>query len=196
MNDLSLPQPESPIQAAGKTFGIRAGAHIIDLVLYVVASFAIQFMVGIIIGIALAISGREFYFDEESTQWLNFVIGLIIGAVYFAVFEWLYGATLGKVILGMRVIRENGEPCSFGPAFTRALLRYVDGLFFGLPALATMKAPLQQRIGDKAAKTVVVSAQDPIIRQPRAWWWFLVAAGLYLALDGIVTFFMSMAAIR
>jgi uncharacterized RDD family membrane protein YckC len=137
-----------------------------------------------------------YQFDEESTQCLDIVTALIIGAVYFAVFEWLYGATPGKAVLGMRVVRENGEPCSLGPAFTRALLRYVDGLLFGLPALATMKEPLHQRIGDKAAKTVVVSAQDPIIQQPRAWWWFLVAAGLYLALDVIVTLFMSMVAIR
>jgi hypothetical protein len=68
MNDLSLLQPESPIQAAGKTFGIRAGAYTIDSVLYVVASLVIQFMVFFVIGIALAISGREFNLYENSIE--------------------------------------------------------------------------------------------------------------------------------
>jgi hypothetical protein len=50
-----------------------------------------------------------------------------------------------------------------------------------------MKAPLYQRLGDKTAKTIVVGSHDPIIRQPRDWWWFLVATGLWVAVDTIGT---------
>ncbi len=184
------------LNTEGKKFGIRAAAYIIDSVVYVVASFAIQFLVGIMLGIAFLLSGREFYIDEQSTQCLNLIVGLVRFALYFTIFEWLYGATLGKLVLGMRVVKKNGEPCDFGAAFIRALLRYVDGLFFGIPAYASMKAPLYQRIGDKSAKTVVFGAKETIIQRPHAWWWFLVATGLYLALDTIVTLFLGIAAIR
>jgi hypothetical protein len=48
-----------------------------------------------------------------------------------------------------------------------------------------MKPPLYQRIGDKSAQTVVVDSRDPVIRQQRAGWWFLVALLIYLAIDAI-----------
>lgn len=184
------------LNTGGKTFGIRAGAYIIDSVVYFVATFGVTISVSIALGIALALSGRQFYLDDQSTQCLSLAAGLVQFALYFVIFEWLYGATLGKLVLGMRVVQENGEACGLGAALIRAALRYIDGLFFGIPAYATMKAPLYQRIGDKAAKTVVVSAQGATIQQPREWWWFLVAAGLYVALDTVVTLFLLLAAIR
>jgi uncharacterized RDD family membrane protein YckC len=101
--------------------------------------------------------------------------------LYFAVFEWLYGATLGTLLLRMRVIRVSGAPCTLKAALIRSVLRFVDGFFFATPAYATMKAPLQQRIGDKSAHTVVVDAKSPAIREPRYGGWFVVAALLYVA---------------
>ncbi len=184
------------VQVMGKTFGIRAGAYIIDSVIYVVANFAILFLVGMVLGIAFALSGREISVDGQAAQCLGLIVGLVRFPLYFTIFEWLYGATVGKLVLGIRVVKENGEPCDFRAAFIRALLRYIDGLLFGIPAYASMKAPLYQRIGDKSAKTVVVSAKEAIVQQHREWWWFLVAAGLYLTLDTIVTLFLVIAAIR
>jgi uncharacterized RDD family membrane protein YckC len=184
------------LNTEGKKFGIRSAAYIIDSVVYTVASFVVQFLVIVMLGIAFALSGRELQFDEQSMQCLGMIVGLVRFTVYFTIFEWLYGATLGKLVLGMRVVKQNGEPCNFGAAFVRALVRYIDGLFFGIPAYATMKAPLYQRMGDKSAKTIVVGATGAIIQRPRDWWWFLVAAGLYLALDTIVALFLLIAVIR
>jgi hypothetical protein len=48
-----------------------------------------------------------------------------------------------------------------------------------------MKAPLRQRLGDKAAHTLVVDARDPSIRESRDGWWFVVALVLYLALGAV-----------
>jgi len=68
------------------------------------------------------------------------------------------GATIGKMMFGLRVKSENGAPVTFGGALIRNLLYYVDAFFCGIVGYAFMsKSPLQQRLGDKAGKAVVVT---------------------------------------
>lgn len=184
--DTALPLQSYQVQVEGKKFGIRALAYIIDLVIIYIGIYAISILVGLTVGIFLAITGREYEVLEESNQCLNLIIGIIQGTMHFTFFEWLYGATPGKLILGMRVVKETGEPCDFKAAFIRSLLRYIDGLFFGIPAYASMKPPLYQRIGDKDAKTLVVGSKDAIIRQRREWWWLLIAAALTITFTAII----------
>jgi uncharacterized RDD family membrane protein YckC len=117
---------------------------------------------------------------NDVAEW---VAGAILTFLYFALFEWLYGATVGKAILRMRVVRPSGEPCGLASALVRGLWRYIDGLFFGLVAYASMKPFLYQRLGDKAANTVVAHASDPYIQHRRPVWGFFAAAILYVAID-------------
>lgn len=184
------------LHVEGKGFGVRAIAYIIDSVVFIVVSYSTQIFIGIVLSIALALSGRRFYVDEQSNPFLNLFVNLVLSTLYFTIFERLYGATFGKLFLGMRVIQESGAPCSLRSAFIRALLRYVDGFFFGLVAYLRMKSPLYQRIGDMKAQTIVVGSKESVIQQPRAWWWFFVATGLYLALATIVTVFQVGIALR
>jgi uncharacterized RDD family membrane protein YckC len=87
-------------------------------------------------------------------------IGLFFGFLGFAylVFaEMMFGQTLGKKLVGIRVLDEQGGPVGFGAAVVRNLLRLVDGLFFYLVgALFAFSSPRGQRLGDRAAHTVVV----------------------------------------
>jgi uncharacterized RDD family membrane protein YckC len=193
VNDSLLPQQEPQVPTEGKRFGIRAGAYIIDTFVFFVVSFAVQFVISLIVGFWLIWSGQDFYVLEGPTQCLDYLISLVLFVLYFALFEWLYGATFGKVLLKMRVVTVDGEQCPAGPALGRSFLRFVDGLFFGILAYTVMKPPLYQRIGDKSAKTIVVSAQDPIIKQQRPFVWFLAAAGLYLVVDALFSLYLAMA---
>jgi uncharacterized RDD family membrane protein YckC/sugar lactone lactonase YvrE len=183
------------LETQGKRFGVRAGAYIIDAVAYFVLSNITAVVAAFFLTVALTLAGREFYF-EESNGCLNLFAGLILFAFYFAIFEWLYGASLGKLLLRMCVVTDTGERCTLGAALIRAGLRYIDGLFFGIPAYATMKPPLYQRIGDKSAKTIVVDSKGPATRQRRAGWWFLVAGLLYLALDSITSLLLLAPTLR
>ena len=191
--DTAIANPQNPssiLQATGKRFGIRAGAYLIDSIVIFVFNFVMSAIAGLLFGIIYALStGRAPVLSERSDQWLNYFIGFILMTIYFTLFEWLYGATPGKLVLGMRVIKEDGSPCGLGSAFIRALLRLIDGLIFGLVAYQSMKEPLYQRVGDKSAKTIVVSSKDAVILQPRPWWGFLVAVVSYLAIDAIVMVF-------
>ena len=84
---------------------------------------------------------------------------------YFAFCEWRWGQTIGKNATGIEVRSCEGAPrrdasdlgdgeLSFGQASVRNLLRLVDFFLVGEVMIAASRA--QQRLGDKAAKTVVV----------------------------------------
>jgi uncharacterized RDD family membrane protein YckC len=61
------------------------------------------------------------------------------------------------MILGLTVLDATGGFCKPGAALGRELAYYIDALFFGIVAYASMnKSACQQRLGDKWAHTVVV----------------------------------------
>ena len=77
--------------------------------------------------------------------------------LYFIVLEATQGATLGKMALGLRVVRTDGSPISWTESIIRNLLRIIDGLFIYLVgAIFIWTSPLKQRLGDRAARTVVI----------------------------------------
>ncbi len=194
----ATPLQQLPIPVTGKRFRIRAAAYIIDSVAYFVGVLAINFAVGVVLIVALTLSrGRQVVVvPQSSTQYLGLVVGVLQFAFYFFLFDWLYGATIGKLILRMRVIRDNGAPCDFRGAFMRALLLNIDGLFFGLVGYSSMKAPLYQRHGDKSGRTIVVGSKATVIQRPRAGWWFLVAIVVYSAAIAITAVFLNIGAFR
>jgi uncharacterized RDD family membrane protein YckC len=83
--------------------------------------------------------------------------GVII-ALYYILLEGYLGQTVGKMLLGIKVVREdNGEVPGLGGATIRTLLRIVDGIFSYLVAFITVLiSGKNQRFGDMAAHTLVV----------------------------------------
>jgi uncharacterized RDD family membrane protein YckC len=82
-------------------------------------------------------------------------------AVYGAVTEALFGATPGKLALGLRVELAGGGRLGVGRAIVRNVLRPVDIVppYLGAVGLSLMTVTgLRQRLGDLAAGTVVVVA--------------------------------------
>ena len=82
---------------------------------------------------------------------------LALGLGYYIACEAATGATLGKRMVGIRVVNEDGTHLTFGSAVVRNLLRLVDSLFFYLVgALFALTSARGQRLGDRAAHTLVV----------------------------------------
>jgi uncharacterized RDD family membrane protein YckC len=83
---------------------------------------------------------------------------VVIIALYYILLEGYLGQTVGKMVLGIKVVREdNGEFPGLGGAAIRTLLRIVDGLFSYLVAFITVLiSGKNQRLGDMAAHTLVV----------------------------------------
>jgi uncharacterized RDD family membrane protein YckC len=97
-----------------------------------------------------------------SIRWENsdFVFPLLITLAYFVVLEGAFGATIGKLVLGIRVRTPQGTRIGFGAAAIRNLARLVDALPYVIPyivgAIAVSRSDTDQRLGDRWAKTVVV----------------------------------------
>lgn len=77
---------------------------------------------------------------------------------YNVLFEVLaQGRTPGKRATHLRVVREQGTPVDLPASLVRNLLRLIDELLFGLPALvAILLTKHNQRLGDLAAGTLVI----------------------------------------
>jgi Flp pilus assembly protein TadD/uncharacterized RDD family membrane protein YckC len=178
----------APVELApeGKGAGPRAGAYLLDSILLFFWGIAVVLLGPLVLGKTL-VAGYAFYAaklrTDVSVRTLSYLLALLMGIVFFALCEWLYGATPGKLLLRLRVVKTNGARCSLAGALIRGALRLVDGLFFGIPAFVSMEPPLQQRIGDRAARTMVVGTRSPLIQQRRSLWWLLVALGLYLMIS-------------
>jgi uncharacterized RDD family membrane protein YckC len=73
------------------------------------------------------------------------------------------GWTVGKLVLGLRVTRDDGGPVGLREAFGRELVGIVvekPGALLGLPALVCMLArPDGKRVGDLVSGTVVLSTR-------------------------------------
>ena len=82
----------------------------------------------------------------------------VIVVLYYVLLEGYLGQTVGKMVVGIKVVREdNGEVPGLGGAAIRTLLRIIDGLFSYLVAFVTVLiSGKNQRLGDMAAHTLVV----------------------------------------
>ena len=82
----------------------------------------------------------------------------LLSIAYFIVLEGYLGQTLGKMLLGIKVVREDtGEVPGIKAAIIRTVMRLIDGLFAYLVAFITVLASQKnQRLGDMLANTLVV----------------------------------------
>lgn len=135
----------------GQSVGIRAGATVIDIVIF----WAFGFIVGLATGDS---SGAGFALGTLGTC----VVG-IAGLAYYIVMETLYGGTVGKLALGLKVVKEDGSAPDWQTSIVRTLLRIIDGLFvYLIGAILVWTSPTNQRLGDKVAKTLVVK-KDQVV---------------------------------
>jgi uncharacterized RDD family membrane protein YckC len=86
---------------------------------------------------------------------------ICLSLLYYVFLERLLGATVGKFIVGVRVSTADGYPIGWGASLTRNVLRVVDGIPFVIPYVVGAIAiwtggTTRQRIGDRAAHTVVI----------------------------------------
>lgn len=86
---------------------------------------------------------------------------LVLPFAYFVLFEAFWnGQTLGKRLVGIRVIRDEGAPIDFVAAAARNLIRTLDVLppALAVDVLVMLLSSKGQRLGDLVAGTVVVKA--------------------------------------
>lgn len=104
-------------------------------------------------------------------------IGQAVSLIAYFLLEWFYpvafevwrnGQTVGKKMLRLKVIHDDGTPITFASSLIRNLLRAVDWLplFYVTGIVASVCNRQFKRVGDLAAGTMVVYAH-PQAQQPQ-----------------------------
>ena len=142
-----------PVPATGRYqlagWWSRVGATLID-----------SLIIGVGALIIIAIFGSVFsvgFFDSEETGVASLIVGLMLSFVAIAIVALLYaplmmdrtnGKTLGRMAMGIRVVRANGQRMTFGWAMLREvavkalLFGFAGSITFGLANLADVLWPL------------------------------------------------------
>jgi uncharacterized RDD family membrane protein YckC len=92
--------------------------------------------------------------------WTTFgIVILIVWILYFAYFESKSGQTIGKKLVNIKVTKEGGGKPTLEEALLRTILRIIDGIaVYLLGFMVVLVSEKKQRLGDIAAKTIVVKA--------------------------------------
>jgi uncharacterized RDD family membrane protein YckC len=107
-----------------------------------------------------------FTLQVNSDRWeiagVRFLAYCLIWFVYFLVMEATIGATVGKLVTGIRVVQPDGSPIGWGESLIRNALRIVDGIPFVIPYLLGAiviwtGGSEKRRVGDRLGSTRVVT---------------------------------------
>lgn len=128
----------------------------------IVAAFIDIILLGVVFAVLAALFGDTNSDDDGFSVNLSGAPGIIYFLIVFGYYlglEAMYGQTLGKKVMGIKVVAIDG-PLTLGKVAIRTVLRLVDGLpalyLLGLIVVAVSKQ--NQRIGDMAAGTLVIKA--------------------------------------
>jgi uncharacterized RDD family membrane protein YckC len=116
-------------------------------------------VLALLIGIVLRLPHLLPDWNPGITVWVLLSFSALFSLAYFIILELLWqGQTVGKRLMGLRVIRTNGTAIGFSESAVRNLLRLLDALpaFNAVGALFIFFSRHCQRVGDFAAGTLVV----------------------------------------
>ena len=114
-------------------------------------------VLGVLIGVVGSILGLSVV--SRTAGWGFGLLSFIIFLAYFTYLEGSKGQTIGKMVTKIKVVGEDGGKINMNQAFTRNILRVIDGLLaYLIGAILIWRSDKKQRLGDRIAKTVVIKA--------------------------------------
>jgi uncharacterized RDD family membrane protein YckC len=90
--------------------------------------------------------------------------------IYYFLQEAIFSTTVGKSLVGLKVVDSRGDDCSFSASFKRNALRFLDWLplLYIVGVIAIITSGGSQRIGDRIADTLVTSKPEKDPNPPPA----------------------------
>lgn len=131
-------------------FGKRVAAVLLDFLI-----------IGIPVNIVqVLIFGPAAYDARNPAYFTALAFSLIVGAAYY-IGMWAFadGATIGKKIMKIKIVRHDGSPLTFGSALWRYIAYILASLPCGLGLLWVIWDPEHRGWHDKMADTKVISTQ-------------------------------------
>jgi uncharacterized RDD family membrane protein YckC len=133
-------------------FGQRLGAFLFDLLLFMIVLMAATFM--------LSASSKRSIVSSNAMLAAFYGLGFVLFALNFVLLAGRAGQTVGKRLVGIRIVREDGEPIGIVQVLLRHCVGYTLstlGAFLGF--LWVIWDAKHQGWHDKIARTVVVLAR-------------------------------------
>jgi uncharacterized RDD family membrane protein YckC len=152
-----------PVSYAG--FWRRFAAHLIDSILISVVEFVIFIPALALVGIGVFTTAMEA--DPESlvglvmiavgAYFVTILLSIILGWLYYALMESsARGATVGKLVLGIRVTDPSGGRISFGRATVRYFSKIISAMILMIGYIMAAFTDRKQALHDIIAGTLVV----------------------------------------
>lgn len=156
------------------SFGKRLIAYLIDFTIVIITGF---FITGIILqpfgGLKGVMGLDDFQFGEDLVKgaieffiaglgaigvlFLIYFICLITGFFYdFLMISFNNQATLGKKVMHLKVVKEDGSIPSKSNIFFRTVIKFITGSIFVFIWIICLFSDKKQTLHDKVMKTIVV----------------------------------------
>ncbi|MDH6331483.1 putative RDD family membrane protein YckC [Stenotrophomonas sp. 1278] len=154
-NDYSQPVQGGEVVYAG--FWKRFAAYLIDYFVLLIPSGVVGGVLGFVLGAGMGAAGSGETAVEVVTQLISGLAGLFIAAAYYG---WFHasrgGATLGKMAIGIKVVRGNGDRLTLGRSIGRYFATILSGLTLCIGYLMAAFTERKQGLHDLICDTVVV----------------------------------------
>jgi uncharacterized RDD family membrane protein YckC len=147
-----------PVALEVHVTGRRVLATIVDAIVICVMYFVVGLLVAILFGGAYGGDGQVGFSLNGLPALILFILLVFSVFFYYTLMEGYLGRTLGKMLFGIKVVREdNGGVPGLGAAALRTVLRIIDGiLFYAVAFVSVQVSEKNQRLGDMVADTLVV----------------------------------------
>lgn len=146
-------------------FWRRTVAFLIDKTILNLTSL-ILFFIGIL-ALGLGIHSSAYVFSTEIFIKLTgsflasyYIMATLLNVLYFTYFHGTTGQTIGKKILGLKVVQSTGEPMTPGIAFLRWVGYIISGLILYLGYIWIAFDGKKQGWHDKIAGTCVIKVKS------------------------------------
>ncbi|HIE1101074.1 MULTISPECIES: RDD family protein [Stenotrophomonas] len=138
-------------------FWKRVAAYMIDYFVLVIPGAIIGAIIGVLLGAGMGAAGSGESAIEVVAQVTSALINFGIGMAYYT---WFHasrgGATLGKMAVGIKVVRSNGERLTLGRAFGRYWAMLLSSFTLGIGFLMAAFTERKQGLHDMICDTLVV----------------------------------------
>ena len=151
-----LPAASNTVPAAANLPPAGVFLRCLDGLIDVIVLFFLGFVIALFTSQTTS-DGFELHGLPAFLWWLS-------GFIYYVAFESKLGATPGKLLLGLRVVKTDGTACDTKAAVIRTFCRIIDHLLI-IGILIILFSKRNQRLGDHLANTVVLKVSAVKLRQ-------------------------------
>lgn len=144
----------NPMDAVPKAgFLIRAVAALVDAAIVL----GLQLILGGILALAGTVTVVGNNGGGAETAFIVHFFSYLISFAYYIFFTGYCGQTPGKMVLRIKVVRQDGSPVSYGrAAFREVPAKFLSGIIFGIGYLMVIFDEQKRGLHDRMADTYVI----------------------------------------